>query len=121
LVTAARDPVSGQAYLDRRIPEISKSLSESDSFNWRLGLDTWYLYFGFNDRYYDVIRATHRRGDVWPNSAELIWHGHVLRRLGFTAHPKYLGVATDLGIVEVWEQRGPPDFCRRNGDRWTCA
>jgi len=30
LVTAARDPVYGRAYLDRRIPEIAKSLSVSD-------------------------------------------------------------------------------------------
>lgn len=121
LVTAARDPVSGQAYLDRRIPEIAKSLSVSDPYNWRLGLDTWYLYFGFMDRYYELIRATSRSGDVRANSLELIWHGHVLRRLGFTAHPEYLGLATELGIVDVWEQRGPPDFCRKNGARWTCT
>ena len=120
LMTAARDPVSGRAYLDRRIPEIAKSLSVSDPYNWRLGLDTWYLYFGFMDRYYQLILATSRSGDVRANSLELIWHGHVLRRLGFTAHPDYLRLATDLGIVDVWEQRGPPDFCRKNGDRWTC-
>jgi tetratricopeptide (TPR) repeat protein len=120
LVTAARDPVSGQAYLDRRIPEIAKSLSESKSYNWRLGLDTWYLYFGFIDRYYELILTTSHGGNVWPNSLELIWRGHVLRGLGFTAHPDYLRLATDFGIVDVWEQRGPPDFCRKTGDRWSC-
>ena len=120
IVTGARDPVSGQAYLDQRIPEIAKSLSESDSYNWRLGLDTWYLYFGFIDRYYELILTADRRADMWANSVELIWHGHVLRRLGFTAHPEYLGLAKDLGLVDLWEKRGPPDYCRKVDDRWTC-
>lgn len=121
LVTAARNPDSGQAYLDRRMPEIAESLSVSDSYNWQLALDTWYLYFGFMDRYYELILAARRSGDVRANNLELIWHGHVLRRMGFTAHPRYLGVATDVGIVDVWEQRGPPDHCRKDGDRWTCT
>ncbi len=50
LVTGARDPESGQAYLDRRIPQIVASMAEDDELNWQRGLTSLYLYFGFLDR-----------------------------------------------------------------------
>jgi hypothetical protein len=40
--------------------------------------------------------------------------------LGFTAHPKYLEVVESIGIMDVWEQRGPPDFCDKVGGEWVC-
>jgi TolB-like protein/DNA-binding winged helix-turn-helix (wHTH) protein len=120
LVVAARDPIGGQAYLDRRIPEISASLSDDDDFDWRTGLSNWYLYFGFVDRYFELILAANPGFDVWPFTEEQLWHGHVFHRLGFTAHPDYLSLVTGLGIVDVWKKHGPPDFCRENGGGWTC-
>jgi hypothetical protein len=42
------------------------------------------------------------------------------RRLGFTAHPKYLEVAKSLGFIELWEQRGPPDYCNKVDSQWVC-
>jgi len=121
LVVAAQDPDAGQVYLDKRIPEIAASLSEGDSFNWQIGLVNWYLYFGFIDRYFDLILAAKPEIGAWAEAEEHVWHGHVFGKLGFTAHPDYLRFVTDRGIVEVWEQRGPPDFCRKTGDSWTSA
>jgi len=120
LVTAARDPVSGQAYFDRRIPEIAESLGDEDTFNWRVGLTDWYLFAGFIDRYYELILADNPTSGAYTDADDKVWHGHMLRRLGFTAHPDYLSLATDLGIVEVWEQRGPPDFCEKLNGQWVC-
>ncbi|MCZ6517168.1 MAG: hypothetical protein O6763_06745 [Gammaproteobacteria bacterium] len=40
--------------------------------------------------------------------------------MGFTANPKYLDVAEGSGLMELWEQRGPPDFCEKVDDEWTC-
>jgi hypothetical protein len=55
------------------------------------------------------------------NDAErLIQVGTQNRRLGFTAHPKYLEVAEATGIMDVWEQRGPPDFCEKVDGQWVC-
>lgn len=119
-VVAARDPVSGQAYLDQRIPEIADLLGTEDSFNWANGLLHWYLYFGFIDRYFELILAENPRDDVWTEVEDNVWHGHVIRRTEFTSHTDYLDVAASLGIVDVWDQRGQPDFCQKNDGSWIC-
>lgn len=120
LVTAARDPISGQAYLDRRIPEIAATLSENDGFKWQAGLISWYLYLGFTDRYFELINGANAVGGTWSDADEHLLNGHVFNRMGFTAHPDYIQFATDVGIVDTWDQRGPPDFCRKSGDSWAC-
>jgi TolB-like protein/DNA-binding winged helix-turn-helix (wHTH) protein len=120
LVIAARDPDSGQAYLDQRIPEIVESLGKIDSVSWRNGLNNWYLYFGFIDRYFELIDSPILSDDVWTEAEEQVWQGHVIHRFGFTSHPDYLDLVTDLGIVDVWDQRGPPDHCRDSGASWIC-
>ena len=45
LVTAARNSASGQAYLDRRIPEIVASMADNDKRTWQRGLISLYLFF----------------------------------------------------------------------------
>ena len=55
LVTAARDPATGQAALDRRIPEILGSLPPDYASTMRWGLLRWYVIFGFLDRYYELL------------------------------------------------------------------
>ena len=57
---------------------------------------------------------------TWTDSDPLVHHGTIYRRLGFTAHPKYLDVVESMGIIDVWEQRGPPDFCEKVGGEWVC-
>ena len=120
LVTGGRDPATGQAYLDRRIPQIVASVPEEDAYSWQLALGKWYLFFGFLDRYFDLILATDLSNSTWTDSEELIHDGTIYRRLGFTAHPKYIEVAEALEFIDLWEQRGPPDFCEKVGGEWEC-
>jgi len=111
LVTGARDPVTGQAYLDRRIPQIFGSLWNQSN---------WYLYFGFLDRYFELILDLDLTDSSWTDADIPMYNGTKFRRLGFTAHPKYLEVAESIGMIEAWEQRGPPDFCEKVGGEWVC-
>ena len=120
LVTGARDPATGQAYLDRRVPQILDSVPEEYAFGWQLMLTEFYLYLGFLDRYFELILASDLSAQAWTDAASLVWVGTKFRRLGFTAHPKYLEVAESIGIIDVWEQRGPPDFCEKVGQEWAC-
>jgi len=120
LVIGAGDPESGQAYLDRRIPQIVASMAEDDELNWQRGLTSLYLYFGFLDRYFELILATELGDTTWHYAGTYIWRGTIFRRLGFTAHPSYLEVAELMGIIHIWEQRGPPDFCEKVDSEWIC-
>ncbi len=120
LVTGARDPATGQAYLDRRIPEIIASMPEEDADNMQGLLSMWYLQFGFLDRQFELILDLDLTDSTWTDAGLFVFQGTIARRLGFTAHPKYLEVAEATGIVDVWEQRGPPDFCEKTGGHWVC-
>ena len=80
----------------------------------------WYLFFGFLDRYFEFILERDLTNSTWTDADELVTSGIGHPQLGFTAHPEFLRVAELLGIVDVWEQRGPPDFCKKSGDDWIC-
>ena len=120
LVTSARDPATGQAYLDRRIPEIIASMPEEDAYNMQGLLSMWYLQFGFLDRQFELILDFDLNDSTWTEADIPVWTGTVFRRLGFTAHPKYLEVAESIGIIDVWERRGPPDYCDNIDGQWVC-
>jgi hypothetical protein len=119
LVTGARNPATGQAYLDSRIPQIVASMPEEEAYDRQRTLTMWYLAFGFFDRYFELI-LDFDLDATWTDADSLVYAGTIFSRLGFTAHPKYLEVAESLGIVELWEQRGPPDFCEKLGGEWVC-
>jgi len=120
LITGARDPVTGQAYLDSRIREVVASLPEEYVQHWQFTFDIWYLLFGFLDRYFEAILAAEPNAETWSGAAINLWHGIILKRVEFTAHPKFLEVVELLGIIDVWEQRGPPDFCEKVAGDWVC-
>jgi len=120
LVTAGRDPATGQAYLDRRIPEIVGSMPEEYAHVLQGNLIMLYPIFGFLDRQFELILDLDLADSRWTDADVPVAVGAVFRRLGFTAHPKYLEVVESMGIIDVWEQRGPPDFCEKVGNEWIC-
>ena len=120
LVTAARDPNKGKEYLDSRVPQIVASLPEEYASDWQVTLNRWYLAFGFLDHYYEEIFAAGPNAEVWTLADVYVWLGTIFRRVGFTEDPRYLEVAELLGMFDIWEQRGPPDFCEKLEGRWIC-
>jgi hypothetical protein len=83
-------------------------------------LNMWYLYFGYLDRYYEIIFANHPSYVTWSDAMYYVWAGTYLRDHGFTSHPRYLALADAMGFLDVWEERGPPDFCHKAGEQWIC-
>ena len=120
LVIGARDPATGQAYLDYRIPQIVASMPEEQAGEWQRYLKRWYLHLGYLDRYYELIFEAGPNDEMSTDANVLVWEGNLFRRMGFTAHPRYLEVAESLGIVELWEHRGAPDFCEKVDGEWVC-
>jgi len=120
LVIRGRDPVSGQAYLDERIPAIVQSIHPDDPSGYQGGLARWHMFFGDLDRYFEIILSKINDDSAWAGVDMHIFYGTAYRYLGFTAHPKYLEVAKLMGYIDVWEQRGPPDFCKKVEGHWVC-
>jgi TolB-like protein len=120
LVLGARDSATGEAHLDRRIAEIVASMPEADRAGMQRGLSSLYLLFGFVDRYYDVLLGLDLSASRWTDADDLVDEGMIFPALGFTSHPEYLEVAERLGISDTWEQRGPPDYCRKEAGGWVC-
>jgi tetratricopeptide (TPR) repeat protein len=120
LVAGARDPAAGQAYLDRRIPEILAGTNARDRYLVQLNLTNLYLHLGFLDRYFELILDQDLTATAYTDADNWIYAGTIFGRTGFTAHPRYLEVAELTGIIDVWEQRGPPDFCEKIAGKWTC-
>jgi len=120
LVTDARNPLMGAAYLERRIPHILKSMPGERARNWQFNFRIWYLALGFLDEYYEEIFSERPNNEIWTDADVLFWLGTVFRSTGFTAHPRYLEVAGLLGLTDVWEARGAPDFCSKIDRRWVC-
>ena len=121
LVTRARDPATGPAYLDRRIPElVSTPLAAGTTSNITDTGAEVYLYFGHIDRYMEHVFDRDPNDSRWTMADFLLFAGVMTRRTGFTAHPKFLEIAEMMGLVRIWEKRGPPDFCEKAGERWVC-
>ena len=116
----ASDPENGEAYLDLHIPEIVASVPVGRAYVMQLVLDGMYLTYGFLDRYVEIIFERSPEISVWSESEALIFNGQLDRNSGFTAHPEYLRMARDSGMIDLWEERGPPDFCEKTSGEWVC-
>jgi tetratricopeptide (TPR) repeat protein len=120
LVTRGRDPAFGQAYLDKRIPVIVQSATPEIRLGFHADLNRFHLFFGYLDRYFEIILAEFPDDAAWTGVTMYLWYGMVHRDTGFTAHPDFLKVAKLMGLTDVWEQLGPPDFCSKADGHWVC-
>jgi tetratricopeptide (TPR) repeat protein len=120
IATGARDPATGQSYLDRRIPQFVETVPDEEGHGWQRRMTRLYLLFGHLDRYFELILGLDLTDSTWTDADDFIYFGTIYRRMGFTAHPKYLEVAESIGIIDAWEQRGPPDFCEKLDGQWIC-
>jgi TolB-like protein len=122
LVARGRDSATGQAHLDRRIPEIMASIPEVRSYEMQFILIRLYLRFGFLDRYYELFDEFGTTTTGWNDTDQLFEDATVKRQSGFTTHPRYLEVAEKYyyGMVSLWDQRGAPDHCEKVSGQWIC-
>jgi TolB-like protein len=122
LIVGARNPTTGQAHLDRRIPQIVASMPEGRSYEMRGILTRLYLTLGYLDRYYELLDELGGTTSTWSDAEVFVYAGTIKRQSGFTAHPGYLEAAEKYayGTVSLWDQRGPPDHCEKLDSQWIC-
>jgi tetratricopeptide (TPR) repeat protein len=113
LVVGARDPETGQAHLDRVLLQFEDEAVGSRG-------EEFYLAFKFLDRFFEIIFGIGIYGDEWTLAEVLMTDATFFRQSGFTAHPRYLEVAEALGFLELWDERGAPDHCKKLGGQWAC-
>jgi hypothetical protein len=83
--------------------------------------DWWlYLAFGLQDELFEKLLAALPVDSIWSDSDQAIWASVAFRDSGFTAHPRFVELSRENGTIELWEERGPPDFCRKRAGQWRC-
>ena len=114
------DVETGAMFLDEKIPLIIDTVPDEAKSNIKRLLLPWYGVFGHLDRYFEIILEIDPGSSTWTEADDLMFFANLMRRRGTAEHPKYLAVAESMGIVALWEQRGPPDFCVKANRTWTC-
>ncbi len=113
-VRAAADPQNGrQAVLD-----LLETLHKSDPV-----LDNSWLYFvAFRqfDDFFAIVDGLNAEGTIWSDADNIMFSVNSFRDAGIAADPRYVATMTDMGAVEAWEIRGPPDHCRKDTGAWVC-
>jgi TolB-like protein len=116
-VESARNPDSGRQYLRDTVPALAASASNHyDAIN----ANIWYLAFDALDDYYDVIYKMNEVDTSWTNSDMLAYVGRAFKSSGYTEDPRFTPLRNRWGMLDLWDERGPPDDCEKVDDNWVC-
>ncbi len=120
-----------EAYIDRFQTLIATARSpdgDGDEFLGELqASSTDYFEFGFLfvplgmiDQAYEYFERLGAFQPAQTNAELAIEDATIMTGSGFTAHPRYVEMATAYGLASVWDRRGPPDHCDKIDGNWTC-
>ena len=87
---------------------------------WNADLDLWFLLYGEVDKYYDRIATFNPKAGNLTDANIMYWQGILFRHTGFTTNPRFIQLSEQLGIADIWMDRGPPDFCTYADRAWVC-
>ena len=98
-----------------------KLLSELKASN-RDYFDFGFLFvpLGMIDEAYEYFEILGAFQPAQTNAEYAIEDSTILTGSGFTAHQRYVEMATAYGLASVWDRRGPPDYCNKNDGIWSC-
>lgn len=116
-VENARNPETGRQYLRDTVTAL---VENSDSYTERINAIFLYLAFGALDDYYDVIDEMVDVDTAWTNSDTLEFAGRIYKISGYTAHPRFGPLRNKWGMLDLWDERGPPDDCKKVDGQWVC-
>jgi len=116
-VENARHPKSGRQYLRDTVTAMVK---KSNNLAETIDAYTLYLAFGALDDYYDVIYEMSDADTAWTNSDNLEMFGRIFKISGYSADSRFMPLRNKWGMVELWDERGPPDDCEKVDGNWVC-
>ena len=113
-IRAAADPQNGrQAVLDL-LETLHMSEPELDN--------SWLYFIAFRqfDDFFAIVDALNAEATIWSAADNIMFSVNSFRESGIAADPRYVATMTDIGAVEAWDTRGPPDFCSKDTGTWVC-
>jgi hypothetical protein len=116
-VESARDPASGRQYLRDTVPGLAASASNQYDATYA---NIWYLAFDALDDFYDAIYKMDEVDTSWTNSDMLTYMGRAFKSSGYTEDPRFTPLSNRWGMLDLWDERGPPDDCEKVDDNWVC-
>jgi TolB-like protein len=82
--------------------------------------NNYYLFFGHLDLYADVIDHYSVDSSAWTDAEAMQAWGIYLPGKGYRKSQHFLERAEKDGLIDLWEHRGPPDFCSKETGEWVC-
>jgi hypothetical protein len=81
----------------------------------------FYLVFGYVDLYIEAIDSYGPSTTTFWSDVEILenW-GVFLPVTGYRKTQQFLDRAEGSGLIELWEHRGPPDYCSKDSGEWVC-
>ena len=113
-----RDPETGRSALKEWVEYRAANIVEyfSDAAFARV----YYLLFGYMDLYIEAIDSYGLRTTYWSDVEILENWGVFLPVTGYRKTQHFLDRAEGSGLIELWEHRGPPDYCSKDSGEWVC-
>jgi TolB-like protein len=116
-VESARNPNSGVQFLRQAVVAM---VEDATNFLGTTEPYAWYLAFGDLDAFYDFVMEMNDIDSSWANSQNVEYSGRYFKLSGFAADPRFIEIYQRWGMLELWEERGPPDDCEKIDGNWVC-
>ena len=116
-VEGARNPDTGKQFLREAVATM---VADATDFFGATEPYIWYLAFGYLDAFYDVVMEMNDIDSSWANSQNIEYSGRYFKLSGFAADPRFIEIYQRWGMLDLWEERGPPDDCSKVDGNWLC-
>ena len=112
-----RDPETGRSALKEWVEYRAANAELSPDAVWAA---THYLAFGYMDLHIEAIDSYGPKTTGWSDAGILENWGVFLPVTGYRKTQYFLDRAEGSGLIELWEHRGPPDYCSKDSGEWVC-
>jgi len=112
-----RDPETGRSAL-QEWAEYRKA--NTDIYADAAFAGAFYLAFGHVDLYIEAIDSYGSTGTYWADVEVLESWGIYVPVTGYRKTQYFLDRAEASSLMELWEHRGPPDYCSKDSGEWVC-
>ena len=116
-VADMRDPETGRSALKEWVEYRAANAEIASDAVWA---GTHYLVFGYMDLYIEAIDSYGPPTTAWSDAEILENWGVFLPVTGYRKTQHFLDRAEGSGLIELWEHRGPPDYCSKDSGEWVC-